>query len=203
MDEHAQVRDNARRRSPRESAAAILLLSISLAGGAPLFFHSFGYPFLPSSQFYEACRLIALFGAVVLRGFCFRILFHGVIDGYKKDDASKGFAGRVMRSALVTMLMMLLVHTAFIFLVPMVTAGVSGGPVTIRYSVKDADRPRERGCASPVRLENMPWFLGMVCGVPDDFRQRLEAEMRVELIDWGTRYGLFYDRIRIATEHER
>ncbi len=201
MDEQGQ--DNARRISPLGRATAILVMFFLLTGAAPFLFLTFGYPFLPSSQFYEACRPFGLISALAIGVLCFWGFFSGAIESHKAKGADKRFAGNFVLSSGASFLMMSVTHTAFIFLVPMIAAGVSGGPVTIRYLVKDADAHRVRGCPRPVQLEDMPWLLGSVCGVPDDLRHRLEAGMRVELIGWGSRYGLFYDRIRIATETER
>lgn len=80
--------------------------------------------------------------------------------------------------------------------VPMILAMIVGHQVELPFTVERASDYGSRRCRSPVVFQGLPFVFNKVCGISDDFRQRVTPGSRVVVIGRGTSLGVYAESLR-------
>lgn len=194
---------SARKNHPIIVASGMLACALFILGAPRIFLTLFPPLFLPSSEYYHDHVTM---GYVV--SFFTWFLFLAVSpmwicgDNTKVDIRSSGVSAEkraIGACIFVPLFMAVLAFEAIIFTWPMANAVLWGEHVALPYVVKGTFTGSTKGCPpGQISLEAMPFSGGHVCRVSEDFLEQLEPGMRIVVEGHGTRYGLFYDSVRLA-----
>ena len=156
----------------------IFLVLVSMS--VPLF----GYGYLPSTEFVSKTASLRL--CVGLAAAVFVTVF-----SIKKIDIEAGELKKIV-SVLVSPFIGYFMGSAPIAAgVPMLVAAMAGHHVELTYVISRVDSAGGKGCRSPIELQDLPFLLERLCGVPDDLRAALKPRMEIVVEGRGTSLGVY------------
>lgn len=176
-------------------------LSLICIGLAPILLDMAQVKFLPSPAFTEASKFVAYFFTVsVATGSMFVFWFTSTpkrclsLGTGKPPSGSMFFIIKLFVPCLLTRIALVSVTNLY----PMVRAALSGGEITLGYTIERVHIGHVKGCSDGAQLQSLRFLSDSVCGIPEPLRRQLEPGTRIELTGWGTEDGLFYNSIRIV-----
>lgn len=176
-------------------------LSIIVIGSAPSLLHMSQVRFVPSPAFTEASTFVAYFFAVsVATGSMFVFWFTSTPKRWSSLRTGKPpsdlmlFFTKLFLPCLLTWFALMAVTNVY----PMIRAALSGGEITLGFTIQRVHIGHVKGCPDGALLQSLPLVFDSVCGIPEPLRRQLEPGTRIELTGWGTEDGLFYNSIRIV-----
>ncbi len=184
-----------RRKRPVFAAAVFLLLFWYLL--ALLLFIAtkvHGYGFVPSAEW--ASRIN---GFGIAAGFILGLLTCGIML-FRSDPIPGGYLKRSFAILLCPLLGFVLGRIACVLIIPLVLAIVAGHHVELAFTVEDVAGYSDRGCRSPVELQDLPPFLDSLCGVSNGLQGTLAPGTRIIVDGYGTSFGLYATSLRTAVQ---
>lgn len=170
-------------RWPTRLAGIFVLIWMSL-GVASVFSRFFGYGYLPSTSFLNetaSLRLtLGLIGAVLF-----------TISSIRKIDIEKGELRKILAVLISPFLGYFLGNTPVTMTVPMLVAAIAGHHVELTFGVSKTDGSPDRGCGSPIDIEDLPFPFNRLCNVPGDLRVGLKPGTQVVVEGRGTSLGVY------------
>lgn len=160
-----------------------------LLGMFPVFSRMIGYSFLPSVKWMALSELPALVAGLVSAGL---FLWVYVVD---QQPFTGGELKKVLTCFGAPIFGYLGGSNAVVVAIPMVLALVAGRQVELPYTVERTDRINSK-CRSSLELKGLPIVFNEICGVSDEFRQRVARGSRVIVSGRGTDFGVFANGLR-------
>lgn len=164
--------------------AGIFLLIWMFLNVVSVFSRFFGYGYLPSTTFLnETASLritLGLIGAAL-----------GMISSIKGIDIEDGELRKIVVVLTSPFLGYFLGNTPVTIGAPMLMAAIAGHHVELTYQVSKADGPPDKGCGSPIDIQDLPFPFYRLCGVPGDLRLGLEPGTQIVVEGRGTSFGVY------------
>ncbi len=175
-------------------AAGVLLIVFWYLLAIPLFFVTkvYGYGFVPSAEWAARIYGLGMWAGLISGIFLCCVLFFRA-DTLPGDDLKKTAA--ILFSPLIGFG---LGRTTCVMTIPVLLSIVAGHHAELAFTVKDATGPSEKGCSSPVVLQDLPAFFNTLCGVSDDLRGALGPGSRIIVEGYGTNFGVYATSFRDA-----
>lgn len=155
----------------------------------PMFFQTFGYNYLPSTDWMDTTKpyrlAIGLGMAVIL-----------LIFSIKAIDTNKGELRKIGAILFAPFIGYFLGSTPIAVGAPMIVSMVAGHHIELPYEVVRADGHSNRGCRTPIELQGLPFMFDRLCGISDDVRRSFHPHMRIIVEGRGTSMG-----VHVSTFH--
>ena len=164
--------------------AAIFVLFWMALGGVAMFSRFFGYGYLPSTNFLDetaSMRIsLGLMGAVFV-----------TFSSITRIDIERGELRKILAVLLSPFLGYFFGSAPATIGVPMLVAAIAGHHVEITYQVSKTDGSPDKGCRSPIEIEELPFAFNKLCNVPSDLKIGLGRGTRIVVEGRGTSLGVY------------
>ena len=182
-----------------EKTASIIIGVLFFGGTVPVLAKMIGFQFLPSEQYYQDYDSVASWlGFIVGILLFYLVLFRKFFEKINRKSTEELALGWFTRRFVVIgapVLVAMFTHLFVVATIPLIAAVFTGHTTSLDYTADKMSRLAQ--CSQHVTLKNMPMLLREVCGVNDEFREKLRPEMQIKIDGWGTGWGLFPKHLHI------
>lgn len=161
-------------------------------GALPLLVRMVGVQFLPSVQWYQDARWIAL-GVGCFTGVIGTLVVSRSLARNEPDGLSmKSIAVVIFSPFFSGMIGMDAASVGF----PMLYTSVFGVQGEQHYVVARAEGFSDRKCRNRIRLRQTPALYSKLCGFSEEFRNSLRPGMQIVVLGRSSKFGVFVARAR-------
>lgn len=164
--------------------AGIFVLIWMFLSFVSVFSRFFGYGYLPSTSFLNETASLR-----ITLGFIGALFV--TITSIKGIDIEKGELRKIMAVLVSPFLGYFFGSAPATVGVPMLVAAIAGHHVELVYQVSKADGSPDKGCRSPIAIEDLPFAFNKLCNVPGDLKIGLRRGTRIVVEGRGTSLGVY------------